>query len=46
MAPLESFLNPFLFSRHSPNRPEVGGEVGVGEVVVGDPAVAVHSPAK
>lgn len=24
--------------------PEVGGEVGVGEVVVGDPAVAIDTP--
>ena len=34
----------YLFRHHGPNRPEVGGEVGVGEVVVGDPAIATYSP--
>jgi hypothetical protein len=33
-----------MFYGECPDRPEVGGEVGVGEVVVGNPAIAVDAP--
>ena len=33
-----------LLNRHCLDGPKVGGEVGVGEVVIGDPAIAVDAP--